>query len=78
VLDAGTAVRRIPGSGVASDSAVHAQWDTTILRGDLRKPLTVPCLDPLTPATPGTAATPPGQLAAPTGTGRLGARYCDF
>jgi hypothetical protein len=66
VLDAGTAVRQIPGSGVVSDSAVHAQWDTTILRGNLRKPLTapvtvtvlaVPCLDPLTPATPDTAAT---------------------
>jgi hypothetical protein len=59
VLDAGTAVRRIPGSGVASDSAVHAQWDTTILRGDLRKPLTVPCLDPLTRRRPARRPRPP-------------------
>jgi hypothetical protein len=57
---------------------VHAQWDTTILRGDPREPLTVPCLDPLTPADARHGGHAPRTFGGPTGTGRLGARYCDF
>jgi hypothetical protein len=66
-LDAGTALRQIPGSGAnGPDGSVHVQWDTSVLRGHLRKDLTtpatvtvlaVPCLDPLTPAASSTAAT---------------------
>jgi hypothetical protein len=66
-LDAGTAIRQIPGSGaVTSGNAVHAQWDTTIVRSQLHVPrtapvtvtvLAVPCLDPLTPGTSDTATT---------------------
>ncbi|MGC4808802.1 hypothetical protein ACLQ2V_27705 [Micromonospora sp. DT233] len=59
-LEAGTPLRQIPGSGaVTSDGSLSVQWDTSILRGHLRKQriapvtvtvLAVPCLDPLAPA----------------------------
>jgi hypothetical protein len=82
-LDSGTAIRQIPGSGaVTSGNAVHAQWDTAIVRSQLHAPrsapvavtvLAVPCLDPLTPATSDTATTRrftipvnPGQKLVPT------------
>lgn len=66
-LDAGTPLRQIPGSGaVRTDGSGQAEWDTTVLRGHLRKQLTtpvtvtvlaVPCLDPLAPAEPDSLAT---------------------